>query len=76
MSGFGIRERGYIANELRCVQLPLVDQAKCRTSIDKKRSDTGDIFTDMFCAGLPEGSKDTFQGDTGSVCALEDDGYF
>lgn len=65
-----------IANKLRYVKLPLVDQGQCRISIDEKRPTGGDIsiFTDnMFCAGFPEGSKDTCQGDSGGAYVLKDD---
>ncbi|KAL2084920.1 hypothetical protein ACEWY4_020438 [Coilia grayii] len=81
VSGFGIKEGSVIANELRYVQLPLVDQDKCRTSINEKRTSSSDIsiFTDnMFCAGFPEGNKDTCQGDSGGAYVLQEgkEGYY
>lgn len=66
-------------NELRYVRLPLVDQAKCRASIDAQKSVASDIsdFTDnMFCAGFPEGSKDTCQGDSGGAYVLQEGDYY
>ncbi|XP_063055195.1 complement C1r subcomponent-like [Engraulis encrasicolus] len=80
VSGFGVDEKGSVLNELRYVRLPLVDQAKCRASIDAQKSVASDIsdFTDnMFCAGFPEGSKDTCQGDSGGAYVLQEgDSYW
>lgn len=38
--------------------------------------DLPDLTDNMFCAGIPEGKKDSCQGDSGSAFTLTDDGQF
>uniref|UniRef100_A0A673A7A1 complement subcomponent C1r n=1 Tax=Sphaeramia orbicularis TaxID=375764 RepID=A0A673A7A1_9TELE len=82
-SGFGIttdREgKQLITNRLQYVRLPVVTQQNCRNSINalKRTNNQVPSLTDnMFCAGVPEGGKDSCQGDSGSAFALRDDGKF
>ncbi|XP_064167159.1 complement component 1, r subcomponent [Anguilla rostrata] len=75
VSGFGVTEDHYISNTLKYLELPLVDQGKCRDSIAEKTK-TGrqapDLTDNMFCAGFPEGTKDTCRGDSGGALALRE----
>ncbi|XP_034144533.1 complement C1r-A subcomponent-like [Esox lucius] len=82
VSGFGIKEDDMIANELRYIRLPVVDQNICETSINeakKGQKENIPFLTDnMFCVGVPEGGKDSCQGDSGGAYALKNarDGSF
>lgn len=61
-------------NNLMYVQLPVVEQEVCRKSINeaKKLHGTLPSLTDnMFCAGVPEGGKDSCQGDSGGPLAIK-----
>ncbi|KAF7708399.1 complement C1r-A subcomponent-like isoform X2 [Silurus meridionalis] len=69
VSGFGITERYRTANHLRYITLPIVDQEVCCFSFEEVKKTGGNVSNlteNMFCAGLPEGGKDTCQGDAGS----------
>ncbi|KAF5024518.1 hypothetical protein F66182_3458 [Fusarium sp. NRRL 66182] len=46
--------------QLRKVSVPIVSRASCRAQYD-----TPSITTNMFCAGYPEGGRDSCQGDSG-----------
>lgn len=82
MSGFGVtneQNRRILTNRLKYVHLPVVDQEKCRTSVAAEKSikpNTPSLTDNMFCAGFPEGGKDSCQGDSGSPFALSDNNRF
>ncbi|XP_037640636.1 complement C1r-A subcomponent-like isoform X2 [Sebastes umbrosus] len=82
VSGFGITEtnkRRILTNKMNYVLLPVVEQEACSDSITrlKKKRDYVPVLTNnMFCAGVPEGGKDSCQGDNGGPYALRDDGRF
>ncbi|XP_070767920.1 ovochymase-like, partial [Enoplosus armatus] len=82
VSGFGITEkdrRRILTNTLKYVQLPLVEQQTCSNSITllkRKRAYVPSLTNNMFCAGVPEGGKDSCQGDSGSPFTLNEDGRF
>nr|XP_019948213.1 PREDICTED: uncharacterized protein LOC109633063 [Paralichthys olivaceus] len=82
VSGFGITEidkRRILTNKLKYVHLPVVDQETCSKSVDlykQGRSNVPNLTNNMFCAGVPEGGKDSCQGDSGSPYALSDNGQF
>lgn len=64
---------------LRYIGLPTVDQQVCHRSIEtlkKTYSDVSTLTDNMFCAGLPEGGKDTCQGDSGSGFVMENNEVF
>ena len=46
--------------QLRKVTVPIVDRAEC-----DKDYGTGSITDNMFCAGFPNGGKDSCSGDSG-----------
>lgn len=82
VSGFGLTEvdgKRFGTNQLNYVQLPVVSQQTCSNSFNfLKRERTGiPILSDnMFCAGVPEGGKDSCQGDSGGPYAMEENGKF
>ncbi|XP_017270868.3 complement C1r subcomponent [Kryptolebias marmoratus] len=82
ISGFGITNedgRLILTNKLKYVQLPVVDQGICSnsiTSLKRTRPDLPDLTDNMFCAGIPEGKKDSCQGDSGSAFTLTENGQF
>ncbi|XP_026861742.2 complement component 1, r subcomponent [Electrophorus electricus] len=75
VSGFGMTEDWNTADNLRYISLPVVDQDKCHMWIEQERAtrrDVAPLTANMFCAGLPEGKKDTCSGDSGSAFVMKD----
>ncbi|KAL6488933.1 hypothetical protein MHYP_G00026740 [Metynnis hypsauchen] len=76
VSGFGLTEDLHTANKLGYISLPVVEQDECHRSIEterKNRHDVAPLTDNMFCAGLPEGGKDTCSGDSGSAFVMKDE---
>ncbi|XP_036930819.1 complement C1r subcomponent-like [Acanthopagrus latus] len=79
VSGFGLTEEGkqrILTNKLKYVQLPVVEQETCSNSITmarRRRNNVPSLTNNMFCAGVPEGGKDSCQGDSGGPFAMADD---
>ena len=68
-SGWGnTSEGGSTAQILQKVQLPIVSNATCSVPYP------GQITSNMLCAGLAEGGKDSCQGDSGGPLAVADGG--
>ncbi|XP_059195677.1 complement C1r-B subcomponent-like [Centropristis striata] len=82
VSGFGLvqyGERQILTNTLKYLQLPVVDQETCSqsiTSLAQSGDQVPDLTNNMFCVGVPEGGKDSCQGDTGGPFALRSGGRF
>lgn len=82
VSGFGLTNdhgRNILTNTLKYVQLPVVDQEICRASIAEERSRnarTPKLSDNMFCAGFPEGGRDSCQGDSGSPFTMSDNNRY
>ncbi|XP_073168239.1 complement C1r subcomponent [Lepidochelys kempii] len=73
VSGFGV-EKNVLADRLKYVSLPVGDQRSCKKWLQEKEvNGKAMVFSEnMFCAGSPSGGKDTCQGDSGSVFAVQD----
>ncbi|XP_072536032.1 complement C1r subcomponent-like protein [Salminus brasiliensis] len=79
VSGFGLTETFHKANQLRYIQLPVVDQDLCHTFVETERAihrNVAPLTANMFCAGFPEGGKDTCSGDTGSAFVMKNNGMY
>ncbi|KAK2844745.1 hypothetical protein Q5P01_011404 [Channa striata] len=80
VSGFDVKRidgTRALKNKLQYVQLPVVNQETCSNSIMlmTKRNNLR-LTKNMFCAGFPEGGKDSCGGDGGGPFALHDNGQF
>uniref|UniRef100_A0AAY4A3E1 trypsin n=1 Tax=Denticeps clupeoides TaxID=299321 RepID=A0AAY4A3E1_9TELE len=78
VSGFGMTETKFPTN-LKFVRVPLVKDDVCRKSIEKLTNETSEDFKfteNMFCAGFPEGGRDSCSGDGGGAFALENNNQF
>uniref|UniRef100_A0A3P9P482 Vitamin K-dependent protein C n=1 Tax=Poecilia reticulata TaxID=8081 RepID=A0A3P9P482_POERE len=76
VSGFGITDKGnylrFLTNKLKYVHIPVVEQQRCSNSLRGTPRTKKPILTDnMFCAGTPEGGKDSCIGDDGSGFTLQ-----
>ncbi|RSL83135.1 Trypsin [Fusarium oligoseptatum] len=62
VAGWGVTSQGSSSSPvaLRKVTIPVVSRTTCRSQYG-----TSAITTNMFCAGLAEGGKDSCQGDSG-----------
>ncbi|XP_045900499.1 complement C1r subcomponent-like [Micropterus dolomieu] len=83
VSGFGLTDtadsRWIVPNKLKYVHLPVVEQETCNNSITllkRKRKNVPSLTNNMFCAGVPEGGKDSCHSDNGGPFALSEDGLF
>ncbi|XP_026326869.1 trypsin-2-like [Hyposmocoma kahamanoa] len=66
VSGWGTTsENGETSNNLMAVTVPTVSNEDCNKSY------RGGITARMFCAGVPEGGKDSCQGDSGGPAVQE-----
>ncbi|KAJ8250902.1 hypothetical protein GJAV_G00214570, partial [Gymnothorax javanicus] len=60
VTGFGaLREDGFLANVLQEVEVPVVGPRRCRCAYGESG-----ITSNMICAGLEAGGKDSCQGDS------------
>ncbi|TKS82246.1 Calcium-dependent serine proteinase [Collichthys lucidus] len=81
VSGFGLTEEGrrrILTNKLKYVQLPVVEQEACSNSVTlakRTRDYVPNLTNNMFCAGVPEGGKDSCQGDSGGPFTQPVNGY-
>jgi secreted trypsin-like serine protease len=64
--GWGVTETGHGSSELREVDVTVQDSATCQQNYKNNPATKDTIITaNMFCAGQPEGGKDSCGGDSG-----------
>nr|XP_021183943.2 trypsin-7 [Helicoverpa armigera] len=69
LTGWGATGEGEaVTSTLRVVSVPGVDRETCNNQL------SGTITSRMFCAGYPEGGKDTCQGDSGGPAVVRSTG--
>ncbi|KAM4568057.1 complement C1r-A subcomponent-like isoform 2-T2 [Fundulus diaphanus] len=75
VSGYGVTDKGaqrFLTNKLKYVHVPVEDQEICRKSLKgRPGTRTPTLTNNMFCAGIPDGGKDSCQGDSGSAFTLQ-----
>ncbi|XP_023491574.2 mannan-binding lectin serine protease 2 isoform X1 [Equus caballus] len=71
-AGWGLTERGFLARNLKFVDIPVVDHQKCTAAYEKKPYPGGRVTGNMLCAGLESGGKDSCKGDSGGALAFLD----
>ena len=71
-SGWGLTQRGFLARNLKFVDIPVVDHQKCTAAYEKKSYPEGRVTDNMLCAGLPSGGKDSCRGDSGGALGFLD----
>lgn len=82
VSGYGVTKKGnrrMVTNKLQYLRLPVVDQEICLNSINtarEVRDGLPHLTSNMFCAGTPEGGKDSCQGDSGGPFTFSEHGRF
>merc|ERR1712018_147468 len=71
VSGWGtLASGGSSPSTLQWVGVPLITNEKC----SQKYSQYGGVTSDMICAGLDQGGKDSCQGDSGGPLVCEENG--
>ncbi|KAJ8725178.1 hypothetical protein PYW07_016136 [Mythimna separata] len=66
LTGWGATSEGGPTTEtLNVVTVPAVNRTECNRQLG------GGVTTRMFCAGVPEGGKDTCQGDSGGPAVVD-----
>ncbi|KAJ2950423.1 hypothetical protein O0L34_g8665 [Tuta absoluta] len=69
VSGWGTTsENGNVSTNLMAAKIPVVSNTECNKDYN------GGITSRMFCAGAPEGGKDSCQGDSGGPAVGDSDG--
>ena len=71
-SGWGLTQRGFLARNLKFVDIPVVDHQKCTAAYEKKSYPEGRVTDNMLCAGLQSGGKDSCRGDSGGALVFLD----
>nr|XP_045006821.1 mannan-binding lectin serine protease 2 [Jaculus jaculus] len=72
VSGWGLTQRGFLARSLMFVDIPIVDHQKCTTAYEKRLYPGGRVTSNMLCAGLEAGGKDSCRGDSGGPLVFLD----
>lgn len=69
MIGWGtLSEDGELSPNLQEIEIPIINTTECLNKIP--------ITRNMFCAGLPEGKKDSCQGDSGGPLMIISEGRY
>uniref|UniRef100_G1P212 MBL associated serine protease 2 n=1 Tax=Myotis lucifugus TaxID=59463 RepID=G1P212_MYOLU len=72
VSGWGLTQRGFLAQSLKFVDIPIVDHQTCAAAYEKKLYLGAKVTDNMLCAGVESGGKDSCGGDSGGALVFLD----
>lgn len=72
VSGWGLTQSGFLARNLKFVDIPIVDHQKCAAAYEKLLHPGAKVTDNMLCAGVESGGKDSCGGDSGGALVFLD----
>ncbi|XP_042563574.1 mannan-binding lectin serine protease 2 isoform X2 [Clupea harengus] len=72
VSGWGVSSSARNSLYLQYTHLPVVDHGVCKAKYDAFEDKKLTVTENMICAGLPDGGRDSCQGDSGGAFVFQD----